>query len=67
MFDMSKTKVVASPIANAFSAVFETASTGHMPNTCTNTGLSFHSPLINSSVEGLFFKDPKNPVALFLY
>ncbi len=50
MLDMISTNAVAKPIARAFIAVFETASTGHMPSTWTNTGFSFQRPLMNSSV-----------------
>jgi hypothetical protein len=34
----------------SFIAVFDTASTGHIPSTWTNTGFSFQRPLMNSSV-----------------
>ena len=51
MLDMTRTKSVASPIAKAFKAVLETASTGHIPSTCTNTGLSRQTPLMNSSYD----------------
>jgi len=52
ILDISNTKAVANPIARAFFAELETASEGHIPNTCTNTGFSRQTPLINSSVEG---------------
>ena len=66
MFDIKRTNAVAKPMASAFSAVLETARTGHMPNTCTNTGLSFHTPLMNSSVDGLFINEAKNPALWFV-
>jgi hypothetical protein len=50
MLDMTSTNSVASPMASAFLAVFDTASTGHMPRACTKTGFSFQIPLTNSSV-----------------
>ena len=44
----TRTKNVASPIASALIAELVTASIGHMPRTCTNTGLSRQIPLISS-------------------
>ena len=38
MLEQIKTKVVATPMAMAFTTEFVTASTGHMPNSMTNTG-----------------------------
>ncbi len=49
--DSTSTKVVASPMASALIPELLTASTGHMPSTCTNTGFSRHSPLMKSSVD----------------
>ena len=37
-------------MASALIPELVTASTGHMPSTCTNTGFSRHSPLMKSSV-----------------
>src|SRR6056300_1281234 len=54
VFDNTITKVVASPIASALIAELVTASTGHIPSTCTNTGFSRHRPLMNSSVDVIF-------------
>ena len=47
--DMTSTKAVASPMARAFTALFVTAKTGHMPSTCTKTGFCSHNPVGNSS------------------
>jgi hypothetical protein len=47
--DPTSTKNVAPPIAIALIAEFVTASIGHIPRTCANTGLSRQMPLTNSS------------------
>ena len=55
----TSTNVVASPIASPLMAELVTASAGHIPNTATNTGFSFHRPFRNSSAVRLlsdFFK-----------
>ena len=65
--DPTSTKNVAIPIATALIAELVTASIGHIPSTCTNTGLSRQIPLMNSSWDWFFFIVlPRCSLALFL-
>ena len=43
------TNAVAPDMATALIAEFVTASAGHSPRSCTNTGFSFHRPRMKSS------------------
>jgi hypothetical protein len=44
MFDISNTKVVASPMPSPLMAEEVTPSVGHIPSSKTNTGFSFINP-----------------------